>query len=55
MAQWSRTRLPMQETWVLSLGREDPPEKEMSTLSSNLTDRGAWGATVHGHKESDTT
>ena len=28
----------MQETWVRSLGREDPLEKEMATLSSIL----AW-------------
>ena len=29
-------RLPgMQETWVRSLGREDPLEKEMATHSSN--------------------
>ena len=26
----------MQETWVQSLGREDPLEKEMATLSSIL-------------------
>ena len=33
-------RLPaMQETWVQSLGREDPLEKEMATHSSIL----AWG------------
>ena len=32
-------RLPaMQETWVLSLGQEDPLEKEMATHSSTL----AW-------------
>ena len=32
-------RLPaMQETWVLSLGHEDPLEKEMATHSSTL----AW-------------
>ena len=32
-------RLPsMQETWVRSLGGEDPLEKEMATHSSNL----AW-------------
>ena len=24
VAQWYRIRLPMQETWVQSLGREDP-------------------------------
>ena len=51
----------MQETWVRSLGREDPLEKEMATPSSilaweNPMDRGAWWATVHGvAKESDTT
>ena len=37
-------RLPaMQETWVRSLGREDPLEKEMATHSStNPMDGGAW-------------
>ena len=29
----------MQETWVQSLGREDPPEKEMEPHSSIF----AWG------------
>ena len=29
----------MQETWVRSLGQEDPPEKEVVTHSSIL----AWG------------
>ena len=43
----------MQETWVQSLGQEDPLEKGMATHSSivnleNLMDRGAWWATVHG-------
>ena len=33
-------RLPaMRETWVQSLGQEDPPEKEMATHASIL----AWG------------
>ena len=38
----------MQETWVQSLGQEDPLEKEMATPSSTLawkipwTDGGAW-------------
>ena len=41
------------ETWVQSLGREDPLEKGMATHSSilawkNSMDRGAWWATVHG-------
>ena len=32
----------MQETWVQSLGREDPLEKEMATHSSILTRRISW-------------
>ena len=36
-------RLPaMQETWVRSLGREDPLEKEMVTHSSILAWRIPW-------------
>ena len=43
----------IQETWVRSLGWEDPLEKGMATHSSILAwrtpmDRGAWQATVHG-------
>ena len=44
-------RLPaMQETWVRSLGQEDPLEKEMATHSSVLAwripmDREAWQTT----------
>ena len=50
-----------QETWVRSLGWDDPLEEEMKTHSSSLAwripmDRGAWRAMVHGAtKESDTT
>ena len=52
-------RLPtMQETWVQSLGQEDPLEKETATHSSicleNPMDRGAWWATVHGVTKSRT-
>ena len=41
------------ETWLQSLGLEDPLEEGMATHSSILTqripmDRGAWWATVHG-------
>ena len=41
-----------QETWVRSLGQEDPLEKGRATHSSILAwripmDRGAWQATVH--------
>ena len=36
-------RLPaMQETWVLSLGQEDPLEEEMATHSSILAWRIPW-------------
>ena len=36
-------RLPtMQETWVQSLGREDPLEKEMATHSSTLAWKIQW-------------
>ena len=43
----------MQETWVQSLGWEDPLEEVMATQSSILAwkipmDRDAWQATVHG-------
>ena len=43
----------MWETWVQSLGWEDPLEEGMATHSSILAwrilmDRGAWWATVHG-------
>ena len=41
------------ETWVRTLGWEDPLEKGMATNSNILAwrtpkDRGAWWATVHG-------
>ena len=50
----------MQETWVRSLGWEDPLEEGMATQSSIFAwrvpmDRGAWWATVQGVAESDTT
>ena len=50
----------MWETWVPSLGWEDPLEEGMATHSSILAwripmDRGAWWATVHGVTESDMT
>ena len=32
--QWQRTRLPIQETQVRSLGQEDSLEKEMATHAS---------------------
>ena len=60
VAQWQRSRLSIQKTWVQSLGREDPLEKKMETHSSIL----AWeiprieepGRLQPGvAKESDTT
>ena len=49
----------MWETWVRSLGREDPLEKEMETYSSILAWRISWteelgGLQSTGHKELDT-
>ena len=36
VAQMVKNLLAMQETWVLSLGREDPLEEGIATLSSML-------------------
>ena len=49
----------MQETWVQSLGWEDPQEEGMATTPVFLpgespVDRGAWQATVHGVEKSKT-
>ena len=48
-----------QETWVRSLGWEDPLEESMATYSSILAwripmDGGAWWATTHGVSKSQT-
>ena len=53
VAQMVKNLPAMQETWVWSLGWEDPLEKGMATHFSILAwripmDRGAWWATVHG-------
>ena len=56
MAQWlHQPMLGLQETWVQSLGQEDPLEKEMATHSRIPT----WkiplvGYTVHGVTKSQT-
>ena len=42
MSQSIKNLLPMQETQVLSLGREDPLEKGMATHSSILAWRIPW-------------
>ena len=53
MAQTEKNPPAMQETWVRSLGWEDPLEEGVATQSSILAwrspmDRGAWRATAHG-------
>ena len=53
VAQMVQNLPAMQETWVGSLGQEDPLEKSMATHSSILAwripmDKGVWWATVHG-------
>ena len=52
VAQLVKNLPAVQETWVRSLGWEDPLEKKMATHSSilaweNSMDGGAWWATVH--------
>ena len=52
VAQLVKNLPAMLETWVQSLGWEDPLEEGMATHSSILAwrtpmDRGAWQATVH--------
>ena len=42
MAQLVKNLLAMQETWIQSLGWEDPLEKEMATHSSILANRILW-------------
>ena len=58
MAQWQRTRLPVQKMPVRSLGGKIPWKRKWQPLQSscleNATDRGAWWAAVHGVAESRT-
>ena len=61
VAQMVKNLSAVWETWVRSLGWEDPLEECVASHSSMLAwripmDRGAWRATVQGdRKESDTT
>ena len=60
MAQMVQNPPAIWESWVRSLGWEDPLQEGMATHSSILAwritvDRGAWWATVHGVTESDMT
>ena len=57
MAQLVKNLPAMWETWVQSLGWEDPLEEGMATHASILawrisTDRGTWRVTVHGVSKS---
>ena len=57
VAQLVKNLLAMRETWVPSLGWEDPLEKGKGAHPSILAwripmDRGAWRATVHGMAKS---
>ena len=59
-AQMAKNLPAMQETWVQSLGGEDPLEKEMATHSSILALRIPWaeepgGLQLMGCKELDST
>ena len=57
VAQMVKCLLAMQETWVRSLGREDPLEKGMALQYScleNSMDRGTWWATIHRVAKSQT-
>ena len=58
-AQMVKNPPAMRETWIRSLGWEDPLEKGMATHSSILAwsipmGRGAWRATVPGVAQSQT-
>ena len=60
VAQWYGICLPMQETWVGSLGWEDPLQEEMATHYSILAWEIPWTDKPGGYrpwvcKESDTT
>ena len=59
VAQTVKNLPVMWETWVWSLGWEEPPREGMEIHSDILawkipTDRGAWRATVHGATKSRT-
>ena len=60
MAQLVKNLPAMRETWVRSLGWEDPLEEGIAIYFSILAwrismDRETWWATVHGISESDVT
>ena len=58
MTQMVKNLPAVQETWIGSLGQEEPLEEEMATHSSilawNSLDREAQQATVHGVAKNQT-
>ena len=59
MAQTVKNQPAIWETWIRSLGQEDPLEEGMATPSGILAwripmDRGAWQTTVFGVAKSQT-
>ena len=59
MAQTAKNLPVLRETWVQSLGWEEPLKEDMATHSDILAwkipmDRGAWRAIVHGVAKSRT-
>ena len=59
VAQTAKSLPAMWQTWVRSLGWEDPLEEDMATHSSTLAwgnpvDRGTWRAAVHRVAKSQT-
>ena len=60
MAEKVKNLPAMRQTYVPSLGWEDPLEEDTATYSDILAwripmNRGAWQATVHGFTKSDMT
>ena len=53
VAQTVKNSPAMQETWVRSLGQEDPLEKEMATHSSILAWRILWTEELGGLQSTD--
>ena len=59
LAQMVKNLPVMQESWIRSLGWDDPLEEGMATYCSIVAwripmDRGTWQATVHGVSKSQT-
>ena len=60
VAQTVKRLSTMRETWIQSLGWEDPPERETAIHSSTIAWKIPWTEepgrySPWGHKESDTT